>query len=208
MRSPFPCLNMAKKKKTRADMSKPPQYKSQPILRRTLRYVASGVQSSVAITPSAICLSLGTICTVANTTVRGFVGAVRIRRIHLWVGTSSSGTPANILVNFGSTAAPALDWEVGDETINSSELAYVTAVPPKDSLASFWNVAGSTSTLFSVTSSANCIMQLDLDFILADNDPVVTYAITSGAATLGNIYYINLSAAATAFSPVFLTTNF
>jgi hypothetical protein len=51
-------------------------------------------------------------------------------------------------------------------------------------------------------------MDIDYDMVQSDNDPSVrNMALSSGAATLGLIYYINLSASSTAFSPMQLITN-
>jgi hypothetical protein len=51
-------------------------------------------------------------------------------------------------------------------------------------------------------------MDIDLEYIASDNDPSTRASgINSGSATLGVIYYINLSASATGFSPVALMTT-
>jgi len=194
--------------------SKPPQYVSQPIMRRKMRYVASGVQSSFAVTARKLALSLGTVCATSNTTVWGFVGAVRIRSIQMWVGTATSGTQANCLVNFLSSQATSgiasMNKEVGDDTINASELAYISARPPAGTQASFWQTAASTDTLCLLTCSANCVMDIEMDYILSDNENVgmAQYTITSGTAVVGNVYYINLSGSSTGFSPYLLSTNY
>ncbi len=204
---------MARRKK-QGVKSKPPQYVSQPVLRRKMRYVASGVQSSFAVTPRFLALSLGTVCTAANTTVYGIVGAVRIRSIQMWVGTSTSGTQANCLVNFLSSQATSgiasMNKEVGDDTINASELAYIMARPPAGTQASFWNTSAVTSTLCLLTCSANCVMDIDLEYILSDNENsgMAQYTITSGSAVVGNVYYINLSGSSSGFAPYLLSSNY
>jgi len=193
--------------------TKPPMYVSQPILRRKMRYVCSGVQSSFAVTPRSLALSLGTVCTATNTTVYPFVSAVRVRRIQMWVGTATSGTQANCLVNWlsstSATGLASMNREVGDDTINASELAYITSKPPSGTQASFWNTAAVTSTIFLLTCSANTVMDIELEYIVGDNDYAqAAYTITSGSAVIGNVYYINLSGNAAGFSPYLLSSNY
>ncbi len=185
--------------------TKPPQYKSQPVLRRTLRFVASAVQSSVVITPKSLCASLGSVCASNTTTMYILAGSVRVRRIQMWVGTATSGTQANVLVNFYTTGVAATNYEVGDDTINSSTLAYISVKPPSGTQAQFWNPVSSTTTLFSLTSSANCVMDLDLEYIMSDNDTGnPTYASTQ-VGTIGNVYYINLNGV-NSFAPYLLSS--
>jgi hypothetical protein len=184
-----------------------PQYISQPILRRTMRYSCTGAQSALAITPVTLLKSLGTVCKAANTDVTVLNESVRVLAVHLYCGTSASGTPATVTINLGAYGFNRNE-EFVDTTINAAELASVHMRPPKNSLSSFWHTYASTDTLFVVTCPAGSIMDIDLEYIASDNDPSTRASgINSGSATLGVIYYINLSASATGFSPVALMTT-
>lgn len=189
-----------------------PMYSAQKILRRTMRYNASAVQSSVSITVPQIIASLGTVCYVANTTGRPVYAAMRLLRLRCWVATPTSGTFANVIVNFTNsgtgTSSLNLPKEISDQTINAAEPACVVCTPPKDSSASFWHEFSNTDGLFTIISSANAVLELDLEFVSNDNESAFTVTYTSGVATLGTIYYTNLGSAVTSFSPVGLTTNF
>ncbi len=172
-----------------------------------MRYQASAVQNALAVTVPKLCASLGTVCTVANTSGSSLNTAIRIRKIHAFVATATIGTGANIVINFAA-AGNTLPLEVTDTALTSGDLAEVTVVPPKDSQASFWQTFTSSTTLFTITCSANCYLDIDLDYVQCDNEVTPTISYVSGAATVGTIYYTGLSGTSNGFLPFGLTTNY
>jgi len=188
--------------------SRPPQYRSQPIVRRVMRYECTAAQVGLTITPQKLCCSLGTVCTVTNTTVACFIGAVRVRRIQLWGMTTTSGTSASVSVNYDGTSGFAPNTELASDTINVSEYAYISGKPPANSAASFWGKFDDTDTIFTVNLPSGGIMDLDLEYIQYDEDNGVNvFALSSGSAILGSVYYIRLFPASNALGPYSLTTT-
>jgi len=198
---------MVKRNRKTGNPNHIPQYPSQPVLSRTMRYQCTAAQSAVTYAPTRLLASLGTVCRTANTDCTVIYEACKVKRIRLWAATSASGTAATISVNFGNYAFN-VNTEYIDTTISVSEMAHLDVRPPKGTLASFWHTYASTDVLFTITCPSGTIMDIDYDMVQSDNDPSVrNMALSSGAATLGLIYYINLSASSTAFSPMQLITN-
>jgi hypothetical protein len=198
-------------KKMRASSKPSNNYHSQPIQRRTMRYQCSALQNNVAITPQHVALSLGTICSVANTYVVPLAAAVRVTRVRMWCVPPTSGSAANVIVNFTTTAVVSSTGEVGATSISTAQYAAIDTKPPKESTAAFWSKASDTNTLFTLYADSGAILELDIEYVHHGQEIAagsLIYAITSGAATLHNVYYINLTASNTGFTPVFLPGNY
>jgi hypothetical protein len=70
--------------------------------------------------------------------------------------------------------------------------AHIKTVPPKETLASFWQ-STSTDDFFNISTSApNTIVDLTVSLTMGDNFLNNFATATTNAATVGNIYYLGL----------------
>ncbi len=185
-------------------MADPPQISTNIVVRHTYRFAASAAFSG-AISPSKVLAALGTMGTVANTTVSFLFKCFRLRSLNLWAPPSSQGSTVTTSVEWLGTANSP-NYEVSDTSVSVSRPAHVKAVPPKTSLASFWQVASGTA-LFNLVAPAGTIIDMSVDMIMVDQTSAST---TIGAATvtLGEIYYLALDhGTSDLLVPVSLTTT-
>lgn len=168
------------------------------------RFVStSGTITSVS--PSDLMTASGTICTVANTTCTSMFGTVKVNRIEIWTPPASQGASATCSCEFfGTSNTPSREFS--DTSISVATPAHLVAVPPPQSLASFWQGASGTA-LFKLTAPVGSIIDVWLSLIMNDDEvTIVTRAVST--ATLGSIYYLGLdSTATTRYVPVSLTTT-
>ncbi len=185
-----------------------PAYSPQPIEKRTVRYLSTTAQTAFSVNVQNLIASCGTVCYIANSAGVAEYGAVRLVKVRAWVSPATAGTPVSVIINFATNSAINTMYEITDTSFNVSSPAYVMASPPSNSESGYWHEWSSTDSLFTITSGANCILELDLEIVKSDNEINTSINYASGVATLGRIYYTALSAAANSFVPIGLTTNF
>jgi hypothetical protein len=83
----------------------------------------------------------------------------------------------------------------------------VVTKPPRNSLASFWQLAGGT-TLCTLTAPVGSVIDVDLSLIFNDNDGAVINNIAVSTGVLGTSYYLSLDPNGThRYVPVSLNTT-
>jgi len=184
-----------------------PAFKPNLTFNHKFRFNCTAAVSS-DITNSNLMATFGTICTVLNTSGVALAESFKLKRVKIWTPPPTQGSSATCSVEWSTFASAALynsSMQTSDTSINPSSPAYVSVAPPKGSNASFWQTAG-TTVLFHITAPIGSIIEIDVLVVLVDdnNDRLgITY--TSGAATLGNFYYIDL--VATSAVAISLTPN-
>lgn len=185
-------------------MNAPIQIKSNVELRHRYRFVSTS-GTATAITPTSLLGAAGGLCTVTNTQVATFSSSVKVNRVQILTPPASQGANATCSVEWaGFNNSP--DREYSDTTISVSTPAQISCSPPPQSLASFWQVGG-TTTLFTVVAPTGSIIDIVLSLILADGTNNSGIVVATGV--LGTVYYLSLDPVAThRYTPVSLTTTF
>jgi hypothetical protein len=194
-----------------ASVQRPLQVRSNVECRHRYRFQTGGsTVSAVPITANSLAGAVGTICYGTNSTVRCIAGSVKIDQIEIWsswAGSGAGGAPPTCSVEWLSSAGSSNNREISDTTLSTSTPAHVCTGPPKQSLASFWQTAGSSTTLCLLTAPARSIVDVVVSFILEDEDSDDA-SITVSTGTLGHMYYLSLDSNTTNyFVPVALNTT-
>jgi len=193
-----------------------PMFKSNIIVNHTYRFVSNAIQANKVISTQNIFAAIGVITSVLNTTATHIAESFKVTRLKAWAPpTTVAGVvgAATVSVEWTGNAANELygsSLEVSDTSINPACPAFISSAPPKGCAASFWNLDNGVSTpMFSLSYPAGTILDLSLQYALLDDNAVKgTYTFTSGAATLGNMYYISLDSGGNSLIPVSKSTNF
>jgi len=144
--------------------------------------------------------------TTTNTTVTAFTGSVRVKRVEIWAVGQTLGTAITCSVLWAGTTNSA-DVEVSDTSVSTAAPAHINSRPPRNSLASFWNIAG-TQTLFSLVAPAGCIIDVEVEQTLFDDDNGSNATVSVATAVVGTVYYLSLDPNAThRYAPISLTTT-
>jgi hypothetical protein len=196
--------------KRRGGMNKPPQIKSNIIVRHVYRFVSqdNAIATPTALTPTSLLCAAGTFGITTNTTVRSMFQSVRVNKISAWAPSPFQGTAATVSVEWvGSISSQLSNLEISDTSNSVSTPAIIHAVPPHNSLASFWQQP-SNDTLCTMNAPSGTIIDIDLSLILQDDD--TSFADTTVAtAVVGDTYYLSLDPNAThLYTPVSLRTTF
>jgi len=168
---------------------------------------ASATGATTAITATSLMCAAGTMCTVVNSTVTSFFGSVRVKRVEMFGLNSTLGIAATVSIEWSGTNGNTADIEFSDTSLSTAAPAHLNCRPPRLSLASFWNQAG-TQTLFSITTNSDIIVDVEVELTLNDDTigALPTSTVTTGV--LGTVYYLSLDPNAThRFTPVSLTTT-
>lgn len=182
----------------------PPQIRSNVIVGHRFRFISTNA-TRTSITAASLLAAAGNICTTANSVVTSFYTSVKLNRVEMWAPPPSQGSSVTASVLF-SGAINSPNIEISDTSVSVSQPCHVIAVPPPNSIASFWQI-GASGTVFQLNAPVGCIIDVWLDLICgdADQNPVNT-AVATG--TLTNHYYLSLDPVATSrYTPVSLTTT-
>lgn len=138
----------------------------------------------------------------AGTSNYRIFSGVKLNHVQMW---AVAGTGAN---DYGTTTCSVF-WssnygptnEVSDSG-NAFRTATVTTSPPKQSLASFWSLAGSNETevLCTITCPIGTIIDINVDLVLEDGETPVSITSTQ-TGVLGQLYAGYLDFAAGAGAP-------
>ncbi len=140
----------------------------------------------------------GGVCSVVNTTFVPFCNSFKLKSIEVWSPLVTAGTPTTCSVEWtGTNNSPNV--EVTDTTVTSTFPAHLKTKPPRNSLASFWQV-GSANQICLLTAPTGSIIDVVISYVMNDNE---TNSITIPVAVgvLGKVYYLGLCNNASA-SPV------
>jgi hypothetical protein len=184
---------------------KPPQHKSNIVVNHTYRFTSSA-SGSHTITGLDIAGAIGGICTVSNSTLVCYAESFKIKKVEAWSTINlANNLPASVSVEWLGSGTSS-NMEISDTSVSTANPAYITTKPPKESTSSFWqNPASNNNNLFIITQNNPTIVDIQLEYILADEN-VTSLTIATG--TLGDTYYLALDGPTTnVFTPVSLTTT-
>jgi len=189
-----------------------PMFKSNIPVSHTFRFLATS-NFNANISTGNVGAVPGVVCYVLNTTGREIIETFKIKRVKIWSPPPSIGGSATCSVEWYSNSTAQLfgsSKEISDTSINVSSPAFISTSPPVGCSASFWqDVVASSTSLFNMVAPAGSIIDLSLDYILLDDaNAAAAYTFTSGAATLGTLYYIGLDSSGNKLVPVSKTPNF
>jgi len=181
----------------------PPQFNANPEVTRRFRFVATGAYSG-----SVTDVLLLTVCgNVAHSAAATYpiAQAVKLNAIEIFTPVAAQGTSVTVSVEWPASGQN-MPREVSDTSISVTQGAHIYTVPPRQSLAAFWNT-GSGSNLFSAVIPSGSIIDVWLSFVLADGDAGAGGSLTLAGATAGFMYYgalDNQTSAAAVLAPVSL----
>jgi hypothetical protein len=167
-----------------------PQFRSNIEVRHTYRFVFLSGQAATPITSTTIAGAVGTIAT-STTAVKAWAASVRVNQIKLWACTTGAGSASTVAVEWESSLTSSNTREVSDTSISTAVPACVRTGPPQNSLARFWQAVDNGATLAYLTGPTGTIADVDVSFILDDEDTFDT-GIAVSSATLGHTYYLYL----------------
>jgi len=135
---------------------------------------------------------LGNICSVANTTLVGWAGSLRLKQVEIFESAQSVSTVNSVISWYTNSSANLADKLTLNSTIPYDLPSRNAAVPPKNSLASFWwNTSSSSSlALFGLQTAVGSIVDVTIDFTLGNQ--AGGYMQTVSTANLGGDYYLAL----------------
>ncbi len=166
---------------------KPPQFDSTIRIKHRFRFSTTS-QTTVNITRGNL-LNLLIEGGSSTTTNHRVISGVKLNRVECWAVSGNSST------DYGFTTV-SLEWlsnygpskEVSDSG-NSFNTAHIAAVPPPQSLASFWSLTGSSESeiLMSLTSPNGAIWDVWVEMVMYDGETPVAIT-TTATPTFGALY--------------------
>jgi len=178
-----------------------------PHYRTVRRFFSAAGTTNQAITPTNILTALGAIGTVVNSTVAAFHSSFRIHRIVIWGGLQASGAESVSLSYSSALSTSVMDTEkVVAYPEGGGIPGAMTFVPPRGSLAEFWQGA-STNALLRTSLSPGSIVDVHLSVTLGNVLTPPTATVTTAA--VGSLYYLPLDGPSThLITPLGLPTTF
>lgn len=154
---------------------------------------ASALTTPTVITGTELLRSV--LVALTATTTSAIYTAYRIRRCQLWGPPASDLVPVTVTLEFAPTigggAVGQRPRTFSDTSVGATEVAVIDQKPPPMSAAAMWQSnlgAGLTDGGgISVTGPANTIIDIVLDLVLQNGDPVLAGP-TAVGATAGRIY--------------------
>jgi hypothetical protein len=147
---------------------------------------------------------------VAATATTGFqlFQAVKVKYVELWAMPTSAGVPTTVSVEYAGTIAGSIGDQIyHDDTSMGVQPAHVKASPSKLSLASMYQISGTTA-FATLKTAANTVIDVHVVYRgQFDNTTAVANALVG--ATAGAVYLRGLDgvAAATTVYPSVWTEN-
>ena len=165
----------------------PPTIQTAPVNHGIFRYYTSTDLTNVQVNPVTIGQALGCVAT-STTSLSSFVSCYRIKKIVLWPGAGTF----HVSELYWLSAPSAFIKEDVKESTNPQGMTITgpnVFVPPKGSLASYWiNSSVAANALFGIQCSTGAIIDLHVDYILANALNGFSAQTTAGAST-GSVYY-------------------
>jgi len=171
-----------------------PPWEASITVRHRYRFDLTSGINATNITVGMIFGVIGTIGQVANTSVASIASSFRIRRVTIYESSQGVVTVSSEIFWASAVDVNSKDMVMSNSTIPYDRPTRVSSVPPRGTLSSFWWNSGATSTtsLFGITASIGSIVEVDLDFTIA-NALEGLAGIAVSTATVGNIYYLALN---------------
>ncbi len=171
-----------------------PQVQSNLALKHSFQYRCVSVAQDLNITWRNLLDSI--VVAYSTTVAASLVEALRIRRIRLWQpATASQTTMSTVQLTWGQIGGTG---NARNNTVTSTSIStrpgYIDSVPPPNEEPAFWhNETDGSQTAFSISCFTECIIQLDLELVMAPRTQVgAQNSIASGIA--GQFYFRGLDA--------------
>jgi len=167
----------------------PPQLESNIRVTHRFRFVSTN-GALTGVTGESLAGAVGAVGTLLNSLVSVSADFVRVSYVEMWTPPAAQGDSATCSINWSGTANSP-DVEFSDTTVSVTDAAHVRSVPPRNSLAGFWQAASSNTTVFSLIAPPGTIIDVRISFILSDSG-ALTQTIAVATAALGETYYLSL----------------
>lgn len=186
--------------------SLPPTIDLAPTCRHVFRFTCNAGTTGVNVRAQDLIGVCGGVCTVTNSTFRPMASSVRIHKVTVWQGLSSTGFEF-ASVWWATGLAQARDSEKNRTIPQGSTITGpVVFTPPPGTLAAFWQTSAST-TIFAIACAPGSVVDVDLSFTLSDS--IISSTTTIATGVLGTIYYGYLDGPSNhQFMPVGLVSTF
>jgi hypothetical protein len=154
-------------------------------------------------------MSAGACCTTGGTggVIFPIAGSFLLKRIRIWGSSTGLAVGNTIGVNWqpptNTTYVPNL--EITNTSMSTAVPAYLSTSPPKNSTASFWQSPTASVELFKVAAPSGSIIELDIDFIVSDNDVVPSSYSTASTVVSGHMYTVALDGGSNVIRAIGLT---
>ena len=160
----------------------PPQFQMQPTFHRRMRFVNEGSSdTSATVTSLDILGALGCI-SLGGTDGRTISSAFRVKKIEVWATpkSDSDGAWQSAYIEWKNSTSFSKSTRVMDASNSNARPLHISTSPPKLSVCDLW-VHGPTVELFSLKVPTGAIVDVIVDFLIADrNEPLaVTFAFTN-----------------------------
>jgi hypothetical protein len=170
---------------------RPPQLRAYPELTHTYRFFCNTTVTNVVISNDLLFGAAGGICTIANSKITCIFGTLKVKRVQIWAPLLTSG--ANVVELLWGTQAQSNSnpIRISDVSVSTMYPAHIDTRPPKDSLASFWQIVSVSNNLFEVSCPVGSYIDVTLQLTLWNNEGA-GFQTTVGLATLADMYYMSL----------------
>lgn len=177
------------------------------VVKHKYRFIATAVSTNAVITSNNLLSCAGVMGTVIATTVSMIFASGRLRQVEVWGGGAAAGTGSTVSVEWtGAGNSPNLEYS--DSTISAANPAHLRLTPPKNTLASFWQLSTASVNMFQITCPAGTVVDVTLDLILSDTGAATTTIAGFAGSVVGQMFYLALDGRATNnFVPVRLSTT-
>jgi hypothetical protein len=185
--------------------ARPPPIRANIEVTHVYRFKAVASFLSTSITDANLLLAAG-VAQATTTLAYPVFQTMKVKRVEIWSPVASQGTGTTCSVEWPAFNQ-SQEREVSDTTVSPTYPAHVSCVPPKMSLAGFWNDASAGNNLFAISGPAGSVIDVTVSLTMNDGDPVGT-TVTTGINTVGEINYTGLDGfpkATTNFLPQGLT---
>jgi len=169
-----------------------PMIETSVMTRHKYRFVSTAGVGAASITVGTIFGAIGTVGTVANSTVTTICSSFRIRKVDIYESAQSVATVSSELLWASPVSVNSSDVAWSNATIPYDRPSRISAAPPKGTLASFWwnSSATSTTPLFSLTCAIGSIVDVEIEATLSNALTGVTISVST--AVLGALYFLYL----------------
>ncbi len=189
--------------------TKPSVFDPLPIQKGRIRYLITANVNSINFLSSDLHRAVGT---VATTSILGcsIASSARVKRVEIFAPVFSSGQSAQCAIRCNGANSGTLSGNpdfggdngpkkiIYDTSMDVSDPAHVTYVPPRESIAGHWhppNSATNANILFQLDCTTGGYMDVWYEYVLnRDGDiPTTSTTFTLAGATAGQIYVRTLT---------------
>jgi hypothetical protein len=161
-------------------LNSPPQFNATfQCMRKVMRFSAPTASLSSAPTVISTLDLFNLLCVQIDTdSVSPLIAALRLRRVSIWVGPSSSNAPASCSLEFTISNTPGnvgvKPTPFASVSISNAVPAFISEMPPRNTACSMWQLrpgeaaTGGTAIIF--IHSANAIIDITMDLVLQNGE--------------------------------------